>query len=169
MQPLITRTVHEWLQKTAMAVNTWSTSAIQLCHHAVSVAKGCTPAVDRDGSCPEGFANWIAFHRPFFAPSTFCPGGHHEGRSREHLPPGPCAVLSHTKARPLTVADLLFLTFMTYLPSEPSARVDGLTDIEAPVRPARTFAEALSFLRSWRQKILTVVNDLGETQNPSNF
>ena len=35
----ITRTVHEWLQKTAMAVNTWSTSAIQLWHHAVSVAK----------------------------------------------------------------------------------------------------------------------------------
>ena len=65
-----------------------------------------------------------------------------------------------------TVADLLFLTFMTYLPSEPSARVDGLTDIEAPVRPARTFAEALSFLRTWRQKILTVVNDLGGNPEP---
>ena len=42
---------------------------------------------------------------------------------------------------------------MTYLPSEPSARVDGLTDIEAPVRPARSFAEALSFLRSWREDL----------------
>ena len=30
-----------------------------------------------------------------------------------------------------TVADLLFLTFQTYLPSKPSARVDGLTDILA--------------------------------------
>ena len=36
----VTRTVHEWLQKTAMALNTWSSSAIQLWHHAVSLAKG---------------------------------------------------------------------------------------------------------------------------------
>ena len=35
----ITRVVHEWLQKTAMALNTWSSSAIQLWHHAVGVAK----------------------------------------------------------------------------------------------------------------------------------
>ena len=33
----------------------------------------------------------------------------------------------------VTVADLLYLTFQTYLPSEPSARVDGLADIEAQV------------------------------------
>ena len=36
----VTRVVHEWLQKTAMALNTWSSSAIQLCHHAVGLAKG---------------------------------------------------------------------------------------------------------------------------------
>ena len=36
----VTRTVHEWLQKTAMALNTWSSSAIQLWHHAVGLAKG---------------------------------------------------------------------------------------------------------------------------------
>ena len=33
----ITRIVHEWLQKTTMALNTWSSSAIQLWHHAVGV------------------------------------------------------------------------------------------------------------------------------------
>ena len=65
-----------------------------------------------------------------------------------------------------TVADLLYITFQTFLPSEPSARVDGLADIEAPVRPSRTFAEALSFLRSSRQKIMTVVNDLGGNPEP---
>ena len=59
-----------------------------------------------------------------------------------------------------TVADILFLTLQTYLPSEPSARVDGLSAIEAPVRLVQTFNEALSFLRSWRQQILTVVHDL---------
>ena len=68
-----------------------------------------------------------------------------------------------------TVADLLYITFQTFLPSEPSARVDGLADIEAPVRPSRTFAEALSFLGSWRQKIMTVVNDLGGNPEPLNF
>ena len=65
-----------------------------------------------------------------------------------------------------TVADILFLTLQTYLPSEPSARVDGLSAIEAPVRPARTFNEALSFLRSWRQQILTVVHDLKGNPEP---
>ena len=44
-----------------------------------------------------------------------------------------------------TVADLLYLTFQSYLPSEPTARVEGLATIEAPVRPSRTFSEALSF------------------------
>ena len=34
------------------------------------------------------------------------------------------------------------------LPSERSARVDGLADTEAPVRPAHAFAESLAFLRS---------------------
>ena len=65
-----------------------------------------------------------------------------------------------------TVADLLYLTFLTYLPSEPSARVDGLAEIEAAVKPARIFAEALAFLRSWRQKIVTVVNDLSGNPEP---
>ena len=88
----ITRTVHEWLQKTAMAVNTWSTSAIQLWHHAVSVAKAAHQQWTMMVSCPEGFANWIAFHWQFFAPATVSPRGNHESRSCEHLPPGPCAV-----------------------------------------------------------------------------
>ena len=65
-----------------------------------------------------------------------------------------------------TVTDLLYLTFQTYLPSEPAARVDGLTSIENVPKPARTFAEALSYLRTWRQQILTVVMDLKEIQSP---
>ena len=45
-----------------------------------------------------------------------------------------------------------------YLHSEPAARVDGLASIE--VKPARTLAETLQFLRPWRQQIITVVMDL---------
>ena len=35
----ITRTIHEWLQRTSIALNTWSASAVQLWHNAVEVAK----------------------------------------------------------------------------------------------------------------------------------
>ena len=65
-----------------------------------------------------------------------------------------------------TVADLLYLTFQSYLPSEPMARVEGLATIEAPVKPSRTFSEALAFLRSWGQQVLTVVHDLGGNPEP---
>ena len=148
----ITRVVHEWLQKTAMALNTWSSSAIQLWHHAVGVAKSA-------------HAQWTLMVPSQRALQTGLPS---TGNS---LPPQ-LSVLEATMRADLikqclpervqslaiqksatTVADLLYITFQTFLPSEPSARVDGLADIEAPVRPSRTFAEALSFLRSWRQKI----------------
>ena len=35
----ITRTIHEWLQRTSIALNTWSASALQLWRNAVSLAK----------------------------------------------------------------------------------------------------------------------------------
>ena len=161
----VTRTIHEWLQKTAMALNTWSSSAIQLWHHAVGLAKGA-------------HLQWTLMAPSQRALQTGLPS---TGNS---LPPQ-LSVLEATMRADLinqclpervqslaiqksatTVADLLFLTFQTFLPSEPSARVDGLADIEAPVRPSRTFAEALSFLRSWRQKIITVVSDLGGNPEP---
>ena len=65
-----------------------------------------------------------------------------------------------------TVLDLLFITFQTYLPSEPSARVEGLNTVEAPLRAAKNFQEALTTLRSWRQQVITVVNDLGGNPEP---
>ena len=65
-----------------------------------------------------------------------------------------------------TILDLLCLTFQTHLPSEPSARVDGLTAIEAPLRAARHFQDALSTLLAWRQQVLAVVTDLGGNPEP---
>ena len=65
-----------------------------------------------------------------------------------------------------TVADLLYLTFQSFLPSEPIARVEGLASIEAPVKPSRTFSETLAFLRSLRQQVLTLVHDLGGNPEP---
>ena len=66
----------------------------------------------------------------------------------------------------MTVLDLLFLTVQTFLPSEPSARVDGLNAVETPLRAAKNFNEALSTLRTWQQQILTVINDLQGNPEP---
>ena len=66
----------------------------------------------------------------------------------------------------LTVPHLLFITFQTFLPSEPSARVDGLNTVETPLKAARTFSEALNTLRAWRQQIITVVTDLQANPEP---
>ena len=65
-----------------------------------------------------------------------------------------------------TVLDLLFIAFQTCLSSEPSARVDGLTTIETPLRAAKNFQEVLSTLHNWRQQVLTVVTDLGGNPEP---
>ena len=64
------------------------------------------------------------------------------------------------------VPELLFLTFQTFLPSEPSARVDGLNTVETPLKAAKNFAEALSTLRTWRQQVVTVVTDLKANPEP---
>ena len=140
----ITRVVREWLQKTAMALNTWSSSAIQLWHRAVGVAKSA-------------HAQWTLMVPSQRALQTGLPS------TCNSLPPQ-LSVLEATMRADLinqclpervqslaiqksatTVADLLYLTFQTFLPSEPSARVDGLADIEAPVRPSRTFCRSARF------------------------
>ena len=67
----------------------------------------------------------------------------------------------------LKVHELLFLTFQTFLPSEPSARVDGLNTVESPLKAAKKFAEALSTLRTWRQQVVIVVTDLKANPEPN--
>ena len=161
----ITRTIHEWLQRTSIALNTWSASAVQLWHNAVALAKAA-------------HNQWTLMAPSQRALQTGLPSTGHallaqlsvlEAIMRSdlcnHCLPEKIQSLAIQKGAN-TVADLLYLTFQTYLPSEPSARVEGLATIEAPAKPARTFGEALSFIRSWRQQVLTVVNDLGGNPEP---
>ena len=161
----LTRTINEWLQKTTLALNTWSFSAVQLWHQAVNTAR-------------QAHQQWTSLAPSLRALQTGLPSMGNalpmqlsvlEATMRaellNHSLPDKVSSLAVQKSAS-TVADILFLTLQTYLPSEPSARVDGLTAIEAPVRPARTFNEALSFLRSWRQQILTVVHDLKGNPEP---
>ena len=67
-----------------------------------------------------------------------------------------------------TALDLLFITFQTYLP-EPSARVDGLMAVEAPLKAPKHFHKALTTLRSWRQQVIIVVTNLGGHPEPLKF
>ena len=62
--------------------------------------------------------------------------------------------------RATTVLDLPFITFQTYLPSEPSARAEGLTTVEAPLRASKNVQESLTTLRSRRQKLLSSLRTL---------
>ena len=137
----ITRTIHEWLQRTSIALNTWSASAVQLWHNAVALAKAT-------------HQQWTMMAPSQRALQTGLPSTGHalpallsvlEAIMRSHLHnhslPEKIQSLAIQKGAN-TVADLLYLTFH----SEPSARVEGLATNEAPVKSARTYGEALSFL-----------------------
>ena len=142
-----------------MVVNRCATMTSH-CQHCQS----CSCAVDHYGSRAKSFTNRVAFYRLLLPQLTVL-----EATVRADLInaclPDRVQSLALQKAA-VTVADSLYLTLQTHLPSEPSARVGGLADIEALVRPARGVAEALAFLRSWWQKIMTVVNDLGGNPEP---
>eukprot|EP00971_Amphidinium_carterae_P292081 5798433-Amphidinium_carterae.1 len=62
--------------------------------------------------------------------------------------------------RASTVEDRLTLLLQRYLPSEPTARVDSLASIETPLKPAKTFQEALTQLRKWKDQLLIVTETL---------
>ena len=70
------------------------------------------------------------------------------------------------KVTSMAMQKLLFLTFQAFLPSEPSARVDGLNTVETPLKAERNFAEALTTLRTWRQQVVTVVTDVKANPEP---
>eukprot|EP00971_Amphidinium_carterae_P208432 4135516-Amphidinium_carterae.1 len=53
-----------------------------------------------------------------------------------------------------TLAEILEVLYQKYLPSEPTARVDALAQIEAHMKPAKSFAEALRSLRLWKEQLI---------------
>ena len=162
---VITRTVNEWIQKTSIALNTWSLQASTFWTQTVQLARqqhnwwlSLSPAQRATYVGLPTTGQTIPLQIPVL-----------EATVRAELLNAvlPDRVVSAAMQKgTLTVLDLLFLTFQTYLPSEPSARVDGLALVESPLKAARSFGEALSTLRTWRQQILTVVNDLQGNPEP---
>ena len=65
-----------------------------------------------------------------------------------------------------TVLDLLFMTFkLTSLLNPAPVLMDWLP-LRKRLKAARTFSDALTTLRTWRQQVLTVVTDLGGNPEP---
>ena len=161
----ITRTINEWVQKTAIALNTWSLQASTFWHQAVTAARAqhnwwlSLQPSDR--------ASFIGLPTTNQTLPTQTPVVEATVRAEllNSVLPDKVTSMAMQKGA-LTVLDLLFLTFQTFLPSEPSARVDGLNAVETPLRAAKNFNEALTTLRTWRQQILTVVTDLQGNPEP---
>ena len=126
---VVTRTVNEWVQKTSLALSAWSPSAVQNWHQAVTSARAA-------------HQQWTMLTPAQRAQKTGSPSTGHalplqmtvvEATMRAEL----CSSCLPEKVQSLaiqknaaTMSDLLYLTFQTYLPSEPAARVDGLTSVE---------------------------------------
>ena len=147
---ILTRVINEWSQKTTISLNTWSQSAATFWAQVVGMAG-------------QRHNWWLSLSPDQRAMHTGLP-------TTGQTIPLQLPILEATMRAELlnnvlpervqtasmengatTVLDLLFITFQTYLPSEPSARVEGLTTVEAPLKASKNFQEALTTLRSWRQ------------------
>ena len=161
----LTRIINEWIQKTAIALNTWSLEASNFWNQSVNSARQqhnwwlSLALQDR--------ATHIGLPASFQALPTQVPVLEATMRAELNNSVLPEKVTSMAMQKgALKVHELLFLTFQTFLPSEPSARVDGLNTVESPLKAAKIFAEALNTLGTWRQQVVTVVTDLKANPEP---
>ena len=65
-----------------------------------------------------------------------------------------------------TVSQILVLVFQQYMPAESAVRLDGMSAMEQPLRPARAFEDAVNTLRSWQSKLRIVLHDLNANPEP---
>ena len=164
--------MNEWIHKISLALNTWSLEASQFWTQSVNSARdqhnwwlSLTPS-DR--------AAHIGLPTSFQALPSQVPVLEATMRAELINSVLPEKVTSMAKVTSvamekgaLKAPELIFLTFQAFLPSELSARVDGLNTIETCLKAAaRNFAEALTTLRTWRQQVVTVVTDLKANAEP---
>ena len=161
----LTRVINEWIQKTTISLNTWSQSAATFWAQVVGMARqrhnwwlSLSPDQRAMHIGLPTTGQTIPLQLPLLEATM-------RAELLNNVLPERVQTTSMQKGA-TTVLDLLFITFQTYLPSEPSARVEGLTTVEAPLRASKNFQEALTTLRSWRQQVITVVNDLGGNPEP---
>ena len=153
----LTRIINEWIQKTAIALNAWSLEASNFWNQSVNSARQ-----QRNwwlSLAPQDRVAHIGLPTVPVLEATM------RAELINSVLPEKVTSMAMQKGA-LKVHELLFLTFQAFLPSEPSARVDGLNTVETPLKSARNFAEALTTLRTWRQQVVTVVTDLKANPEP---
>ena len=161
----LTRVINEWIQKTAIALNTWLIEASNIWIQSVNSAR---QQHNRWLSlAPQDRATHIGLPTSFQALPCQVPVLEATMRAEliNSVLPEKVTSMAMQKGA-LRVHELLFLTFQAFLPSEPSARVDGLNTVGTPLKAARNFAEALTTLGTWRQQVVTVVTDLKANPEP---
>ena len=161
----LTRVINEWIQKTSIALNTWSLEASNFWTQSVNSARQ-----QHNwwlSLAPQDRATHIGLPTSFQALPTQVPVLEATMRAEliNSVLPEKVTSMAMQKGA-LKVHELLLPTFQAFLPSEPTARVDGLNTLETPLKAARNFAEALTTLRTWRQQVVTVVTDLKANPEP---
>ena len=132
----ITTTIHEWLQHSSTALNTWSASAVQLWHNAVPLAKAAHQQWTMMASSQRALQTRLPSTGYALPAQLSILEAIMQSDLCNHCLPDKIQSLAIQKGAN-TVADLLYLTFQSYLPSEPVARIEGLE----PLRPLSNLQE----------------------------
>ena len=137
----LTRVINEWIQKTTISLNTWSQSAATFWAQVVGMARqrhnwwlSLSPDQRAMHIGLPTTGQTIPLQLPILEATM-------RAELLNNVLPERVQTTSMQRGA-TTVLDLLFITFQTYLPSEPSARVEGLTTVEAPLRASKNFQEA---------------------------
>ena len=77
----------------------------------------------------------------------------------------PILTLAYQKKR-TTVSQTLGLVFQQHVPAESSVRLDGMSAMEQPLRPTKTFEEAIATLKSWQSRLRVVLREWNARPEP---
>eukprot|EP00971_Amphidinium_carterae_P214453 4255832-Amphidinium_carterae.1 len=153
--------VESWLWLCSTALNTWGAQAVNIWQTAATYARA-------------QHVKWCSYNpsqRVLFASSSYRtfsmapPVGIVEAHVKSEL--FNSRILPNEFVQSLvgakrggTLAEILELLLQRYLPSEPVARVDTLSALEAPLKVAKSFVEALRVFRTWKEQLIVTVRSL---------
>ena len=124
---------------TMVSLNTWGNKAARIWENAVQHPEWCNVT-------PYQRALQVGVTDPRFQLPT--PLDAMEAQMRadllsEKVLPDPILTLAYQK-KATTVSQILVLIFQQYMPAESAVRLDGMSAMEQPLRPSKTFDLAMS-------------------------
>ena len=118
----VTRVINEWLQETALSLNTWSSSAVQLWHHAVATTRAAHQQWTHMAPSQREPFRQVCFYWPCSAFATVSPRSDNESRSSRSLPLLLCPFQAFTPRTLLGEATVTHFSCSTMLQLGSSAR-----------------------------------------------